>query len=1070
MTTILHPPEDVSFSGNAISAEDRTRIARVLLAAVLRAVENADGEKATRPDRPAGDPGGRGSQETFDPARAHLDEGIYQIPSYRDEGRLAGVKLLESRPEAVPNYEVKDEPSPLEGGLIMSLPGLHYVNIRSPRYVTAGSLGQAYALGLAAFGTTSFAVLQGPWGSPKQRYWAVGTDPAVAVTDLHQAQLPERTSDGTEVVPQDLAGKVRFYAEGHMESAIAGTDGEYLTRGFITTDRSVYWWSAKSAADWFAQLQAEQKRGVTAPPTEEFRRVVFSKIDQLVAQIEGGDDANLQRAAELLSRMDWVAFSLVGWEVKVGYLKVLLAAWTWQEEQRAVVQIFKSLSSDSEVDAVIALLKQAGRYDQLFDDLGGELYDLLTTVGERFPKEHGPLTFDGLIRLLQSMDLIPRTMNEALLGSILAGPEGITVPEAMLDEAYDAVLGFRDFGVGLGESLATIFTDPQKVVEGIEGLAQLLVKVELASYGYLPAVQEVAHMLAGIGEKILAGMRGADRLGCGPRVVSRIKWRLVWEIASFFIGAGEIKAAIEGAGLGEKLAGVLRFLAALGRLGEAADAETEGVRLARLATLITAERAAFSSVEEAAELLSRLPEQDITHLGRLVSRIDIEEGETLAGLATRSPELHAAVEDAMTKAELLKSMADQAGGLTDEIVEAFHALIGEDGLGLGDAQRVAAAIPPGEGARFAATLRRIPLGQLAEGARASFLELLAASPRRMDAFAKLGADTFWSVYRRVTGRGEMLDQYLGVLDEVEGRLAGQGEPGGFRRLLDRLEHDDPAAWLEVENSRRVRTGERAISDWTAVASGSPRAQRGLDMLLRGGHEDLVTEIMDMPDEVTTLHQLELAGELTPQQADGLAAIKRAEIDFGGEMGVHDWTDVLDLPPGFRNDLLDLVAEVEGAVDDGLDLAVKRGLAGGTNVQGTLGHFYAARTLQNRFPGARFRFELPDVGREIDIEMSYQGRRVDVEVKTNLGSEPSVNDSQIEKDLASHIGDRWEDMLYLYAPQQAGRLADVQRAMLRALERLHADGRLPIPLADAEKLLRDRFAANPPWKLVDVFTY
>lgn len=321
MTTILHPPEDVSFSGDAISAEDRARIAKVLHAAVLRAIDNADGEKPTRrqPDRPAGDPGGRSSPESFDPARAHLDEGIYQLPSYRDEGRLAGVKLLESRPEAVPGYEVKDEPSPLEGGLIMSLPGLHYVNIRSPRYVAAGSLGQAYVLGLVLFGTTSFAVLQGPWGSPKRRYWAVGTDPAVAVADLRQKQLPERTDEGEEVVPEEPTGKVRFYAEGHMESTIAGTDGKYLTRGFITEDRSVYWWSAKSAADWFAQLQAEQQRGVTAPPTAEFRHLVFAEIDQLVARIEGGDDTNLQRAAELLSRMDWVAFSLVGWETKAGY-------------------------------------------------------------------------------------------------------------------------------------------------------------------------------------------------------------------------------------------------------------------------------------------------------------------------------------------------------------------------------------------------------------------------------------------------------------------------------------------------------------------------------------------------------------------------------------------------------------------------------------------------------------------------------------------------------------------------------------------------------------------------------
>jgi hypothetical protein len=188
------------------------------------------------------------------------------------------------------------------------------------------------------------------------------------------------------------------------------------------------------------------------------------------------------------------------------------------------------------------------------------------------------------------------------------------------------------------------------------------------------------------------------------------------------------------------------------------------------------------------------------------------------------------------------------------------------------------------------------------------------------------------------------------------------------------------------------------------------------------------------------------------------------------MGIHGWADLLDVDSVIRDDLLELVADVEGSVDDGLDLAVKRGLSGGKNVQGTLGHFYAARTLKERFPGARFRFELPGVRREIDIEMSYQGRLIDVEVKTNLGLEPSVSNGQIRKDLEKHIGDRWENMLYLYAPQQAGNLAGVERAMLRALQVLDNEKLLPMALADAKTLLEARFVASPPWKLVDVFTY
>src|SRR5271157_942016 len=497
MTVILYSPEDVSFGGDPISAEDQTRIARALRGAVQRALENAATDSAARSQqdrRPGQDAG-----EAFDPARADRSHGTYRLPSYADEGELTGVKLLEMIPKAAPGYDVKDEQSPLEGGLIMSLPGLHFINIRSPRYATAGSLTEAYLLGLAVFGTTSFAILQGPLGSPKLRYWAVSTDPAVSNADIGRP-VPDKAETGEELLPAELVGKAHFVASETLEVKVVGSDGgEYLVRGLITKDRGVHWKTTAMAAVWFAQAEAEEQKGVTAPPTVQFRRLVFADIDQLVTQIEGGDDTNLQRAAELLSRLDRVAFGLVDWQTKVIYLNVLLAAWTWQEQEVAVVQIFKSLRSDSEVDAVVAMLKQAGRYDQLFDDLDNELYDLLVTVGDNFPKDHGPLTLDGLIRLLQSMGLVPRTMKEALLGNVFEGPEGTSVPEAMLDEAYDAVMGFARFGADIGESIATIFTEPGKVIEGLQGLAQMLVKVELASLGYRPAVQEIANLLSGLG-------------------------------------------------------------------------------------------------------------------------------------------------------------------------------------------------------------------------------------------------------------------------------------------------------------------------------------------------------------------------------------------------------------------------------------------------------------------------------------------------------------------------------------------------------------------------------------------
>jgi hypothetical protein len=549
-------------------------------------------------------------------------------------------------------------------------------------------------------------------------------------------------------------------------------------------------------------------------------------------------------------------------------------------------------------------------------------------------------------------------------------------------------------------------------------------------------------MLAQLSEQVLYGMRGADRLGAGEKVVSRIKWRLVWEIASLFIGVGEVKAAIQSIGISEKLAGVVRFIGILARLGEAADIEVEGARLARLAELISAESTVLKSVDEVSELLAHLPEDDVRKLGKALAKYDIKEGEKLADLAARSSELQAVAGDALAKTELLKLMAGKAGGLSEEIAEAFRTIAGSQGLDLAAAQRVVRAIPEGEGARFAAALKRIPVGRIAADSRAAFLELVAGSTRRMDAVGKLGFETFTSITRRAAGKAEDVDRYVAALEQMEGRFAAKGDAAGYRRFLDRLERDESSAWLDVENESRVQAGKTAIGDWLQTVSGHPNAQRGLDTLLRGGYDDLAAEVLDMSDPTTTLHQLEKVGELTPKQVDGLAAIKRAEIDMGGEMGINDWTDVLDLHPNFRNDLLDLVAEVHGSVTDGLDVAIKRAFGGGYNVQGSLGHFYAARTMAQRFPGARFRFELPALEREIDVEMQYMGRRIDVEVKTNLGVKPTVSNSQIYKDLERHAADRWADMLCLYAPQQSGNLAQVERGMMRNLERLAADGKLP----------------------------
>jgi hypothetical protein len=827
VTVLLHPPAGVTFEGE-VSEEDRRRISKAIGGAVRRALENAAAGSRSRLAQRLEDE----VSEVIDPNRVDRERGLYQVPSYQDEGQPTTARLLETlAPETRPGVVVYSEPSPLEGALIVHLPGNRYVNLRSPRYASAGTLTEALIVGDRLFATTSFAIVQGPMGSKQMRYLAGATDPSVADADLGEKAGNEIPPE-LQGVPGELVkqGVSRVLGE-EILGTLVGKDGEYLIRGLVTKDRKPHWRNAPLASLWFAQLAQEQQRGITGPEPEVARVIIFDDVDALVEQIEAGDDTNLQKAAEMLSKFDAQTFALVDWETKVRYLKVLLAAWTWEEEEKAVVEIFKSLKDTTELNAVVALLKQAGRYDQLFNDLDSQLYDLLVAVGHLFARDRGPFSLRQLFDLVESLGLITEGMRMA---SPL-GPAGTLIgsPQALIDEAHEAASSLLRFVTDAVEALVMLFTETGKVFDGIGALAKLLVEVQLAQWGYPPAIKHLGELLTQLGQRVLEGMRGADALGVGERVVRWLKWRLIWEIASFFTGVGEIKAAIAGAEVGERLAGVIRFLAVLLRLGEVVEEEADATRVARMAALLKAERAAFASVEEAAELLSHLPENDVRQLGRLLKLHDLREGETLAELAARSAELHRAVEDAIAKTELLKALATKSGGLSEETVRAFATLVGRDGMEVKSAARVVAAIPEGQGARFAATLERIPLARLPAASRAPVLELVAGSTKRLDAVAHLGYDSFYAVARRAAGRPEEIERYLDTLEEIEQRLAGEGKQADYRRFLDRLERDEADASKELEDAHRARLGPAAkppSAGWSAleaqVEHGTPRQGNG----------------------------------------------------------------------------------------------------------------------------------------------------------------------------------------------------------------------------------------------------
>src|SRR5205085_2615107 len=109
--------------------------------------------------------------------------------------------------------------------------------------------------------------------------------------------------------------------------------------------------------------------------------------------------------------------------------------------------VLRASATPSELDASLELLRDAGLYDQLFDDLDSELFALLSTLGERFG-ERGALTLDELALLMQDAGLIPTDWTGVVAG-ISFGPAGPLLSADLVAETYEAARGFVRFLGGM---------------------------------------------------------------------------------------------------------------------------------------------------------------------------------------------------------------------------------------------------------------------------------------------------------------------------------------------------------------------------------------------------------------------------------------------------------------------------------------------------------------------------------------------------------------------------------------------------------------------------------------------
>src|SRR6185437_9981489 len=396
----------------------------------------------------------------------------------------------------------------------------------------------------------------------------------------------------------------------------------------------------------------------------------------------------------------------------------------------------------------------------------------------------------------------------SLAPGIRLGPHGPEISVGDLSEVYEAARGFVRFLGGTLEGIWSLVARPDKLIDGVGQLAKMIVMVQLAELGYPPAEQMIANILRQMGQRLVYVLKGAEVTGMASRILDRIKWAIIWEVASWFIGVGEIRAAVEATGLTEKVAALARLLRVLGLAERAVEGEQVATKLERLAALMSRASRTLRSDEEVLRVLSRLPEEDVGRLSRLLENADLGEGMELAQLAQSHPELAEAATDTLRRAEALDQLAARAGGLTDEVAEAFARLARPGRLSTEELAELAHLVPQRDGARFVRALRSVPDTAFGAGNTLArdLLREVAPNPGRMDALASIGYRSYAAMYQHAGRDATVLDELTVAVADLEVATPEASRATESRQLLDALADGDARAWTEVDNARRARFG------------------------------------------------------------------------------------------------------------------------------------------------------------------------------------------------------------------------------------------------------------------------
>jgi hypothetical protein len=952
-------------------------------------------------------------------AAAPLAEpGTYLIPSYAEEGAESPVPIdvvtfdpVEmiggERGAILTAFEDRVVREPLDVRLAFRAPGNRYVYAGGAPYVEAGHPARAMEWGRYLFGGSGFVV----WSRADRegtRFVVAGIEPGSLEAAGRLERAGSRPVGGGLALRPPLPGELFLPGEGGP-----ARNDPLRAIALVTADDLAIVRGAGGPA-------RVPGAGVERPVAIVEEAVVDPLEAQYVAAAlthpmrSGSFDPRL---VELVVDWDRAIFAVLPWERRAALLQLLIRS-EHSRRREAIIEIVRGTEVRSELDAVFAAIRGGGVYPLLFETLDGQVFALLQELGRRAPQRAG-VDWEYLAGLFLELGL--PLDPERSVGRALAGA--------------------RMWITGTIEGFAFLFTRPDQVVAGVAQLGRLLWTLDLAAHGDRESQAAIDRMVSSAAQAIadaIAGMHDAESLGVSATVrfkgaaisgdiLERLRWAVVLEIASWFVGVGEIKTLLRASGISEALANLLARLARLGRLAKVAEAAEAAARVERI--LVALARAADVAGEPAAlaRLAEALPEGELAKLAKLAESVELPDGATAAALMDLikgDAELTRAageLRDALALMQRVEAKAAQVGGLTSTMTAGLERLLEALPASRRALLDVIDSLPATGLEPFLRAMRTAKPGHLVEWGTEG-LRALATRPRALAALEQTGSDVLQALLKREGGSWQKVDGLIGGLERKRLELA---DPANYQRFLDRLVNGDAAAHAEL----------------TAAASAQRRAERavsGLDRLAKGGRTQLLEDLAEFP--ATTREALAaIVDGLTEKELDGLERYARLGQQGKGRL---DWTtDLLGLAPADRRQFLELLADVAAKVpesaNEGLESVVRAiynrtvRTAGQTEfaVQGSLGELYAARTLIDDYKATRLAFQQLEPHRTVDIVADLPGVTAKVEVKTNLAGEASFVEREVLQDLVNHASTGYDDLIYLYHWSVKGELPGIGQRML-----------------------------------------